>query len=111
MPITKSAKKAMRQSKSREARNNLVRSDLKRLSKQFSKALTQKKQEEAAELLGKLFSKVDKAAKTGVVHKNRAARVKSLFYKRAKKEFGENFVLPKKSATKKSASTAKPAPE
>ncbi|OGN00195.1 MAG: hypothetical protein A2817_03530 [Candidatus Yanofskybacteria bacterium RIFCSPHIGHO2_01_FULL_39_8b] len=79
MPITQSAKKAVRQSIRRRARNlkrsNDYRSALKELKKH---AISADRSKEAQNQLAKTYQAIDKAAKTGVIKKNKAARLKSL---------------------------------
>lgn len=77
MPITRSAKKALRQSLTRRARNLTRQDAFKDLVKQVRKLQLQKKAKEAVALLPKMYQAVDKAAKTGVIKKNTAARIKS----------------------------------
>ncbi len=76
MPITKSAKKALRQSGRKKVindnRNRAMKDDMKRLLKA---AMTDKK--EAEKMLPKVYASIDKAAKRGVIKKNTAARRKS----------------------------------
>lgn len=76
MPITASAKKALRQSIRRKARNltrsNAYKSAVKELQK-VAKTGTK----EVEKLLAKTYKAVDKAAKTGVIKKNKASRLKS----------------------------------
>ena len=77
MPITKSAKKALRQNKTRRERNlrrlDVLRDTLKRIKK----LIAENKKEEAIKLLPVAYKAIDKAAKTGVIKKNTAARKKS----------------------------------
>ncbi len=76
MPITKSAEKALRQSITRRARNLSKSNAYKTVFKELKKlAVTSKK--EAQKLLPKVYKKIDKAAKTGVIKMNKAARLKS----------------------------------
>jgi small subunit ribosomal protein S20 len=75
MPITDSAKKALRQSIRRRARNLKRANDYKWAVKDLKKVATDKK--EAPKLLAKAYKAIDKAAKTGVIKKNKAARLKS----------------------------------
>ncbi len=75
MPITASAKKALRQSVGRRARN-LKRADTyKSAIKDLKKAVANPK--EAQSQLAKTYKAIDKAAKTGVIKKNKASRLKS----------------------------------
>jgi len=77
MPITKSAKKALRQSKKRRARNIQKKITIKKLLKEIKKLVFEKKIEEAKKLLPQVYKLLDKAAKTGLIKKNTAARKKS----------------------------------
>lgn len=77
MPITKSAKKALRQSLRRRARNIQKKEKIKNLIKQVRSLVSQKKAEEAKKLLPQVYKLLDKAAKTGLIKKNTAARRKS----------------------------------
>ncbi len=76
MPNTKSAEKAYRQSQKRRARNLSRKSAYKDIVKEFRKtAPTDPKT--AASMMAKLQQQLDKAAKTGVIKKNKASRLKS----------------------------------
>jgi small subunit ribosomal protein S20 len=77
MPITKSAKKSLRQSiKHRE--NNLKTKDVVKESVKIVRRLVKAgKKSEAAEALKSAMSALDKAVKKNVIHKNNAARRKS----------------------------------
>jgi small subunit ribosomal protein S20 len=77
MPITKSAKKALRQSVSRRKRNVAKKESYKKGVKSFRKLASEKKIAEAQEALRAAFKALDKAAKTGVIKKNKASRLKS----------------------------------
>ena len=70
MPITQSAKKALRQSKRRRALNIAKAKALKEAIKNFNKKPTRESFVEAQKAQ-------DKAAKAHVIHRNRAARLKS----------------------------------
>ena len=70
MPITKSAQKALRQTKRRTAKNKLWKTKLKEAVK---KAEVQK----SKEAISYAFKIADKSAKVGIIHKNKAARIKS----------------------------------
>ncbi len=77
MPITQSAKKALRQSKRRRVRN-LKRADTyKSAVKELVKMAKTGDLKEASKLLAKAYKAIDKAAKTGVIKKNKASRLKS----------------------------------
>lgn len=76
MPITKSAKKAIRGSLRKKTYNDRHKRAMKEIIKKIEKlAKTDKK--EALKILSSAFSTIDKAAKQGVIKKNNAARKKS----------------------------------
>jgi small subunit ribosomal protein S20 len=77
MPITKSAKKALRQNLRRKARNLRTKEKMKNLVKRLRNLILEKKIEEAQKLLPQVYKILDKAAKIGVIKKNTAARKKS----------------------------------
>lgn len=70
MPIIQSAKKALRQARKRRILNKSKKESLKETIKLLNK------QKKASDLQN-VFSLADKAAKTGVIHKNKARRIKS----------------------------------
>ncbi len=70
MPVIKSAKKKLRQDIKREKQNKKVKDALKELIKKAKKS-------KSDDLVKKVSSLADKAAKLGIVHKNKAARIKS----------------------------------
>ncbi len=70
MPKIKSAIKKMRQSEKKGAANREIKYNLKDLSLDFKKKPTPAS-------YSTLSSALDKAAKTNVIHKNKAARLKS----------------------------------
>ncbi len=76
-PITKSAKKALRQSEKRRIRNLQKKRKVKNLLKEVGKLISQKKIEETKKLLPQVYKLLDKAAKVGLIKKNAAARKKS----------------------------------
>lgn len=84
MPITKSAQKALRQSKTRRARNIKRKDNIKKVTKQIKKLLTENKKGDALKLLPNAYKAIDKAAKRGVIKKNTAARKKSRLIKSLK---------------------------
>lgn len=77
MPIIQSAKKALRQSKKRQAKNLQKKNAYKNSVKELKKSVTAGKNADTANLLSKAYKAIDKAAKTGVIKKNKAARLKS----------------------------------
>lgn len=78
MPITKSAKKALKGSLVKKAMNDRNKKAIKEATKSIEKLLKEKKKDEAKKLLPKAYSAIDKAAKRGVLKKNTASRKKSL---------------------------------
>ena len=76
-PITKSAKKALRQNPKRRARNIQKKEKIKSLIKLIRKLVSQGKVEEAKKLLPEIYKGLDKATKSGLIKKNTAARKKS----------------------------------
>jgi small subunit ribosomal protein S20 len=76
MPNTTSAAKAHRQSIKRRARNLSRARAYKSIVKEFRKAAATDPKK-AAEMMAMLQKKLDKAAKSGVIKKNKAARLKS----------------------------------
>ena len=77
MPITKSAKKALRQNLRRKKRNLVYKNKVKDLIKEVRFLVSQKKINEAKNLLPQVYKVLDKAAKVGVTKKNTASRKKS----------------------------------
>jgi small subunit ribosomal protein S20 len=77
MPITSSAKKALRQNKTRHTRNVVKKENYKKAVVTYRKFVAAKKMDEAAKALPLAFKALDKAAKTKVIEKNKASRLKS----------------------------------
>ena len=77
MPITKSAKKALRGSLVKKAMNDRNKKAVKESVKNIEKLLKEKKKDEAKKLLPVAYSAIDKAAKRGIFKKNTASRKKS----------------------------------
>ncbi|HVO28873.1 MAG TPA: 30S ribosomal protein S20 [Candidatus Paceibacterota bacterium] len=77
MPITTSAKKAFRQNKTRRARNLVKKEGYKKLVVKYRKLVVAKSIDEAKGMLPLVFKALDKAAKTNVIAKNKASRLKS----------------------------------
>ncbi|HAE36932.1 MAG: 30S ribosomal protein S20 [Candidatus Nomurabacteria bacterium GW2011_GWF2_35_66] len=77
MPITKSAKKALRGSLVKKAANDRSKKAIKEAVKNIEKLLKEKKKDEAKKLLPSAYSVIDKASKKGVIKKNTASRKKS----------------------------------
>jgi small subunit ribosomal protein S20 len=72
MANTRSAAKRTRQTLSRAARNRSVKTHLRKLQKQIRSS-----PERAADRIRAAISAIDKAAKSGVIHRNAADRRKA----------------------------------
>jgi len=77
MPQTKSAKKRLRQSLKKAARNRQIKNRVKNSIKKFLQLINQKNVEEAKKRLPEVIKLIDSAWAKGVFHKNKAAREKS----------------------------------
>lgn len=77
MPITQSAKKALRQSLRRKAGNAVRRQAYRRAVTEYRKLIVARRLDEAKSRLPSLFQALDKAARARVVEKNKASRLKS----------------------------------
>ena len=77
MPNTKSAERRMRNSARKKLQNSRVKSNLRRVEKEFRATVTAKKLDEAVKLLPGVHSAYDKAVKTGVIARATANRKKS----------------------------------
>lgn len=77
MPIIQSAKKRVRVARKAAVRNSKTKRNFRSALKLFAKKPT-------TEALGDAQSKIDTAAKKGVIHKNKAARLKKRAAAKAK---------------------------
>ncbi|OGZ01390.1 MAG: 30S ribosomal protein S20 [Candidatus Liptonbacteria bacterium RIFCSPLOWO2_01_FULL_56_20] len=77
MPITRSAKKALRQNLRRRAQNLSRKEAAKKTAKLYRKLVADNRLEEASKQLSLAYKALDKAAKTDVINKNKASRLKS----------------------------------
>lgn len=97
LPNIKAAQKWMRQSETRTTRNKDAKSRLKTI---FKKAVTTRD----ADAAKSVESELDKAAKSGIIHPNKAARKKS----RLAKALTRVVAAPQKTTkAKRSTTTAK----
>lgn len=102
MPIIKSAKKRVRVARKATVRNAKTKRTLKGALKAFHGAVTTGKKTDEAH--SKAQSNLDKAAKKGLLHKNKVARKKKQLAASAKKASGSTkAAAPKKTAAKKAA--------
>lgn len=76
MPITKSAKKAVKVTKRRTAENLITKFEIKNKVKGLRLVVLAKKGDVSAEL-AEAYRALDKAAKKNFIHKNKASRLKS----------------------------------
>ena len=76
MPITKSAKKAIRGSLRKKVFNDARKRAMKEIIKKFEK-IAKTDKAEAKKMLSAAFKAIDKAAQKGVIKKNNAANKKS----------------------------------
>lgn len=90
MPVTQSAKKALRKSKKHYKTNKESEKVLKSEIKKFRKLVADQKVEEAKKQLSIVYKKLDKAAKTNLIKKNKAARLKSQLSKQLNALQGKN---------------------
>ena len=96
MPIIKSAKKRVRVSRKAATRNSRTKRSLRAALKDFGKSPTSKSHSNAQ-------SHLDKAVKKGVLHKNKAARLK----RRASAKAKAAGVKPGKAVAKKAPAAPK----
>jgi len=77
MPNIKSAKKRVITSRKKAVGNNVVESSRRTAIKNFEKAVKAGDKEVSSEKLNVALQRIDKSAKNGLIHKNKAARLKS----------------------------------
>ena len=105
MPIIKSAKKRVRVSEKAAIRNSKTKRSLRTAVKAFHKAITGGDKDVAAKH-SEVQSNLDKAAKKGILHKNKVARLKKQAAAKAKASgTPATAKAVKKAAPKKTAAT------
>ncbi len=77
MPITQSAKKALRSSGTKRSFNIAKKELINKAVKQIKKLVSEKKFKEAKEFMPKVQGILDKSVKTGLIKLNTASRKKS----------------------------------
>lgn len=82
MAKTRSAKKAQRVALRQRVFNTRRKKAVKDSVKEISKLIAEKNADAAAKILPALYKALDKAAKSGTIKKNTAARMKSRITKR-----------------------------
>lgn len=86
MPNIKSAKKRVKVIETKTLKNKMFRSALRTTIKKFDSAVNSGNSAEALEAYKLAVKKVDQAAARGIVHKNKAAHLKSQFTCRLNKQ-------------------------
>jgi small subunit ribosomal protein S20 len=81
MPITSSAKKALRSSKRKRVFNLRRKNEMQTIVKEYKKLISAKKTDEATKIIPRLQRAIDKAEKRGLIKKNTASRKKSRLIK------------------------------
>jgi len=81
MPITSSAKNALRSSKKKRVFNLRRKDEMQTVIKQYKKLVAAKKTADAQKLVPKLQQVIDKAEKRGLIKKNTASRKKARLIK------------------------------
>jgi small subunit ribosomal protein S20 len=84
MANTYSALKRVRQTERRTEFNRKAKSRLRHQIRSMRRALQDKDARKAGELMSATFSIIDRAAKSGLIKKNTAARYKSKLHSRVK---------------------------
>ena len=101
MPNSKSAEKSLRQSKKRAAHNKRYKNRIKKIARQIDDTVEAGDKKGAEKLLPTYFKAVDKAAKRNVLHKNTAARRKSLYAKKVNGKVAQEATAAKSSSQDK----------
>lgn len=85
MPQRKTSIKSMKLDRVRRLRNRAIKADLKKTIKKYTELISAKKIDEAKTQLKEVMSRLDRAAKKHIIHKNNAARSKSRLSRLLKK--------------------------
>jgi small subunit ribosomal protein S20 len=101
MPIIASAKKRVRTARKATVRNSKTKRSLKSALKVLASSPSGKS-------ISAAQSQIDRAAKKGVIHRNKAARLKSQAAKKAKAAGAKSTKAVKKAAPAKKAAAKKP---
>jgi small subunit ribosomal protein S20 len=104
VPRTKTAERAAREAEAKRQRNRGVKSSTKTYIDKAEEMIAGGDAEKAKAAVKEAISKVDKAAKSGILHANTASHRKAKLMKKLNAAFGAQ-ALParKKAATKKKA--------
>ncbi|MDD5710561.1 MAG: 30S ribosomal protein S20 [Candidatus Colwellbacteria bacterium] len=82
MPNTRAAKRALRQSERKRVQNLRKKRELAHVIKEYKKTIEGGDTKGAMDKLPEVYKKLDKAAKTHLIKKNRANRLKSRLTKK-----------------------------
>ena len=82
MANRRSSIKKIRVDRRRHAVNLSIRSELKSVARKVRELVSAKKKSEAEQAVRAFFSKLDKAVKKNIIHRNRASRLKSRIHSR-----------------------------
>jgi len=93
MANRRSSIKKIRVDKRRIQVNLRVRTELKTITRQVNELIQGKKSAELVSNAPLLYSKLDKAVKKGIIHRNRASRVKSRIAAKIKRPSSSEIVL------------------
>lgn len=88
MPVIKSAAKALR----RDRRRTIINL---RIKKAYKDAVRLMRKDPSVEILKRAYSQLDRAAKKKIIHKNKAARLKSRLSKLLAKSLSKTKTAPK----------------
>ncbi|MDP1854170.1 MAG: 30S ribosomal protein S20 [Candidatus Omnitrophota bacterium] len=79
MPQRKTSIKSMKLDRVRRLHNRVIKTDLKKTIKKYTELVSAKKIDEAKQQLKEVMSKLDRAAKKHLIHKNNASHQKSRY--------------------------------
>jgi len=82
MPTTKAAMKALRQTKKNALRNKTIKNSLRDLIRRSRRSMTEKKLDEAKNLISQAIKAADKAVRAKIIKQNTASRLKSRLTKK-----------------------------
>lgn len=85
MPITDSAKKALKQSKKKQKLNKRYKKRMKKNIREIEDQIEEGELEKAKDKLPQAYKAIDKAAKKNIIHENKADRKKSQLAQKVKK--------------------------
>ena len=77
MPQSASRKKRLGQDEKRRGRNRSLKREIKTRTKTLEEAVEENEKDKVVELLRLVISRIDKAKKRNVLHRNKAARLQS----------------------------------